>query len=250
MDLPSLVELGSATPQVATFLQAAMQSQQNLLISGATNSGKTSLLRALLSVLSPLERLVVIEIAQELCLWKHPESHANVVELEEQSPDPEGKGGLSMSRLVRRTLRMNPARVIVGEILGEEVTALLNAMSQGNGGSLGTIHGHSSAMAIDRVATYSAQAEHRQDFDVTHAMIAGAVDFIVHLHRDRLTGRRTISEVREITGFDGKRVTSHLIFAAPRPGMPALPAHKISDRRTETLAYYGYDAQANWQAAA
>jgi pilus assembly protein CpaF len=247
MFLPGLYELGTVNRQVGTFLEAFMKTRMNGMIGGSVNTGKTTMMRALLNVLPVTERLIVVELSQELCLYRHPDLHANVVEWEEVLPDAEDKGGLSMSELVRQSLRFNGSRVIVGEVLGEEITALLNAMGQGDGGSLGTIHCHSSLAALDRIATYAAQGSSKQDFAVTHALVAGAIDFIVYLHRDRITNRRTVAEIREVTGFDGKRATSHLIFAAPYPGGTALRVDTdISPERLARLRAAGYDDAAPW----
>lgn len=242
MFLPRLVELETVDHQMATFLQAAVFSRMNLMVCGSTNAGKTTLLRALINVVPPHERLITVEKALELGLRRHPELHPNVVEWEMVLPDAEGRGGISMDQLVRRSLRQNPSRVIVGEVLGDEIVTMLNAMSQGNDGSLSTIHARSSFAALDRIASYAAQAE-GLSFEVTHSLIAGAIDFVVFICQNPLMGgRRTVTEVREISGFDGQRVSSSEIFmASPANGRAIRGEAALTADRRKRLEGAGYN---------
>ena len=121
----------------------AVAARKNIMIAGATNAGKTTLLRALANEIPPHERLITVERALELGLGEFADLHPNVVAFEERLPNSEGQGAITMAELVRRSLRMNPSRVIVGEVLGDEIVTMLNAMSQGNDGSLSTIHANS-----------------------------------------------------------------------------------------------------------
>jgi Flp pilus assembly CpaF family ATPase len=236
----TLLELGTVDKQLAEFLRAAVLARMNLMVCGATNAGKTTLLRALINVIPPSERLITIEKALELGLRRHPELHPNVVEWELVLPDAEGRGGIGMDALVRRSLRQNPSRVLVGEVLGDEIVTLLNAMSQGNDGSLSTIHARSSVGALDRIATYAAEAEHL-DFPVTHALIAGAIDYIVFIAQSpQLDGRRVVAEVREITGFDGERVTTSLVFAPSGAGCAERAEVSLVEERRARLEAVGY----------
>src|SRR3984957_9296163 len=156
--LADLVGNGTMSPEVASFLAAAVGARKNIMIAGATNAGKTTLLRALANQIPAPERLVTVERALELGLDQFPELHPNVVAFEERLPNSEGVGQITMAELVRRSLRMNPSRVIVGEVLGDEIVTMLNAMSQGNDGSLSTIHSNSSMEVFNRIATYAIQA--------------------------------------------------------------------------------------------
>src|SRR5262249_4111372 len=153
--LADLVANGTLLPELGGFLTAAVAARKNLMIAGATNAGKTTLLRALANQIPPSERLVTVERALELGLDQFPDLHPNVVALEERLPNSEGQGAIAMAELVRRSLRMNPSRVIVGEVLGDEIVTMLNAMTQGNDGSLSTIHANSSTEVFNRVATYA-----------------------------------------------------------------------------------------------
>src|SRR5215467_9456157 len=240
--LADLVGNGSLSPELASFLAAAVLARKNIMIAGATNAGKTTLLRALANQIPPEERLITVERALELGLDHFPELHPNVVAFEERLPNMEGQGAISMAELVRRSLRMNPSRVIVGEVLGDEIVTMLNAMSQGNDGSLSTIHSNSSLEVFNRIATYAIQSAERLPVEATHMLIAGAVDFVIFIEKrnDYARGgnlRRYVSSVREVTGVDG-RVLSSEVFAPGRDGraVPHAPASCLDE-----LAVFGYD---------
>ncbi len=149
--LGDLVANGTMSDDIAAFLKAAVAARKNIMIAGATNAGKTTLLRALANEIPPHERLITVERSLELGLGEFPDLHPNVVAFEERLPNSEGVGEISMADLVRRSLRMNPSRVIVGEVLGDEIVTMLNAMSQGNDGSLSTIHSNSSMEVFNRI---------------------------------------------------------------------------------------------------
>lgn len=216
-----LIGNDTMTVEVAEFLAALTRARLNVMIGGATKAGKTTLLRAHASAIDPRERIVTIEKARELALRKNQESHPNCVEFEERIPNAEGLGAVTIRQLVRRTLRQNPDRVIVGEVLGPEIIDMLNAMSQGNDGSLSTIHCRSARDAFDRMATYAIQAEERLPHEATYRLIAGALDYIVFIKRDLQSGNRRIETVLEVNGYDDGRVLSSEIFAVPRGGTHA-----------------------------
>src|SRR6478735_1817112 len=181
--LRDLVVNGTMSDDVGSFLRAAIAARKNIMIAGATNSGKTTLLRALANEIGPSERLITVERSLELGLGEFKDLHPNVVAFEERLPNSEGVGEVSMADLVRRSLRMNPSRVIVGEVLGDEIVTMLNAMSQGNDGSLSTIHANSSVEVFNRIATYALQSAERLPVEATHMLMAGAIDFVVFLEK-------------------------------------------------------------------
>jgi pilus assembly protein CpaF len=231
VSLDMLVENESVSTELAGFLSAAVGARKNLMIAGATNAGKTTLLRALANEIPPHERLITVERALELGLGEFEDLHPNVVAFEERLPNSEGQGAIHMAELVRRSLRMNPSRVIVGEVLGDEIVTMLNAMSQGNDGSLSTIHANSSIEVFNRISTYAIQSAERLPTDATMMLIAGAIDFVVFIERRNEFGhggrlRRIVTSVREVNGVDG-RVLSSEVFAAGPDGR-ALPAAPIS----------------------
>jgi Flp pilus assembly CpaF family ATPase len=240
--LSDLVGNGTLTPEVGRFLSAAVAARKNIMISGSTNAGKTTLLRALANEIPAAERLITVERALELGLDQFSELHPNVVAFEQRLPNSEGQGEITMAELVRRSLRMNPSRVIVGEVLGDEIVTMLNAMTQGNDGSLSTIHANSSMEVFNRIATYALQAAERLPIEATHMLIAGAIDFVVFIEKrnDYASGgrlRRFVSSVREVAGVDG-RVLSSEVFALSPDGR-VLPHAPLSC--LEELAHYGYD---------
>jgi Flp pilus assembly CpaF family ATPase len=240
--LDDLVENGSLTPEIAAVLSAAVKARKNIMIAGATNAGKTTLLRALANEIPAYERLITVERAMELGLGEFEDLHPNVVAFEERLANSEGQGYIGLGELVRRSLRMNPSRVIVGEVLGDEIVTMLNAMSQGNDGSLSTIHANSSLEVFNRICTYAIQSAERLPTDATMMLIAGAIDFVVFVERrnDFGTGgnlRRRVTSIREVNGVDG-RVLSSEIFAAG-PDHIARPAAPISCM--DELVAAGYD---------
>ena len=239
--LADLVGNGTMSPELASFLSSAVLARKNIMIAGSTNAGKTTLLRALANQIPAEERLITVERALELGLDHFPELHPNAVAFEERLPNSEGQGAVPMAELVRRSLRMNPSRVIVGEVLGDEIVTMLNAMTQGNDGSLSTIHANSSLEVFNRIATYAIQASERLPLEATHMLIAGAIDFVVFQtkHNDYAKGgrlHRFVSSVREVTGIDG-RVLSSEVFA-PGPDGRAMPHAPVSC--AAELAHYGY----------
>ncbi len=200
--LKDLIRLGTLDEDLADFLAAAVRARKNIMVAGATGAGKTTLLRALASEIPAEERILTVERSLELGLDEDVEAHPNAIALEERLPNSEGAGAVSMAELVRDTLRLNPSRVIVGEVLGDEVVTMLNAMTQGNDGSLSTIHANSSGDVVHKIATYAIQAPERLPWEATVRLVATGLDFIVFLRRLR-TGEgqeRVIESVREVAG--------------------------------------------------
>jgi pilus assembly protein CpaF len=165
-----------------------------------------------------------------------------VVAFEERLPNSEGQGAITMADLVRRSLRMNPSRVIVGEVLGDEIVTMLNAMSQGNDGSLSTIHSNSSVEVFNRISTYAIQSAERLPADATHMLIAGAINFVVFMKRQndfQRGGRlhRFVASIREITGVDERVMSSEIWSPGPYGrGVPNAPIACLPE-----LEQYGYD---------
>lgn len=248
--LDDLVGLGALDGDLAGFLAAAVRAKRNILVSGAMNSGKTTLLRALAAEIDPGERLVTIEQALELGLDEQVDRHPDCVAMEARLPNTEGAGAIGVAQLVRRSLRMNASRVIVGEVLGDEVVPMLNAMSQGRSGSMATIHADSSAGTFRRLATYAVQAPERLPLEATNLLIAGSVHLVVHLDSRAARGaggygnarrmQRFVSSVREVVDADGPLVVSNEIWK-PGPDGRAMPGSPPSERTLEALAAAGFD---------
>ncbi len=214
----------------------------NIVVAGGTDAGKTTFLRALLAEIAPSERLVVIEDALELQLERDPDRHPNVVELETREANVEGAGEITMRDLARHALRMAPDRVIVGEVRGGEVLEMLLAMSQGNDGSLCTLHADSSAAALTKIATYALMAAERMPIEATNLLVAQSVNFVVHLVR-RADGTRVVSSLREVTGADGGRVASNEVFGPGDDGRARL-THPFTARSLDRLIANGLDPSA------
>lgn len=248
-----LVELGALDTELATMLTAAVRAKRNILVSGAMNSGKTTMLRALASAVPPTERIVTIEQALELGLDRQTERHPDCVAMEARLANTEGVGAIGMAQLVRRSLRMNASRVIVGEVLGDEVVPMLNAMSQGRSGSMGTIHSDSSAGVFRRLASYAIQAPERLPLEATNLLIAGAIHLVVHLDTSETAAdteggqatvrSRRVASVREVVDAEGPLVISNEVWR-PGPHGRAVVGAPLRDATAAQLAAEGYDPSA------
>jgi Flp pilus assembly CpaF family ATPase len=234
-----LVRLGTLDLALREFVRAAMLAKKSCIICGGTGAGKTTLLRAMAADIAPTERLVTIEDSLELGLDRFGDLHPDVVALEAREPNLEGEGGVSLAELVRWALRMSPDRVIVGEARGEEVLALLNAMSQGTDGSMATLHASSSRGAFSKLATYAVQAPERLPLEATNLLVANAVHFVVHLAQDG--DCRYVASVREVVDAEGPMVVSNEIFR-PGPDGRAVPGAPMRDDTLDQLAAVGFDS--------
>ena len=234
-----LVGLGTMDLALRELSRSLMRAKKSVVICGGTGAGKTTLLRAMAADIPPWERLVTIEDSFELELGRYPELHPDVVALEAREPNLEGEGGVSLAELVRWALRLSPDRVIVGESRGEEVLALLNAMSQGTGGSMTTLHASSSKGAFSKIATYAVQAPERLPLEATNLLVANAVDFVVFLSQDP-RGRRVVCSVREVVDAEGTMVVSNEVFR-PGPDGRAVPGVPLRSETLDELEETGFD---------
>jgi pilus assembly protein CpaF len=233
-----LVGMGTLDLALRELLRAMMTARKSCIICGGTGAGKTTLLRAMAADIPPAERLVTIEDSLELGLDRFPDLHPDVVALEAREPNLEGEGGVSLAELVRWALRMSPDRVIVGEARGEEVLALLNAMSQGTDGSMATVHASSSKGAFSKLATYAVQAPERLPLEATNLLVASAVHFVVHLAQ--VGERRFVDSVREVVDAEGPMVVSNEVFR-PGPDGRAVPGAPLRNDTLDELAAAGFD---------
>ncbi|MFJ7213595.1 CpaF family protein [Amycolatopsis sp. NPDC098790] len=230
--LAQLRRRGTLDVGLERFLRALVRARKNVLITGGAGYGKTTLLRAIAAEMDPLERIVTIEDAFELGLGLDPRLHADVTALQARQANVEGAGAISQAELVRWGLRMSPDRVIVGEIRGPEVIPMCNAMSQGNDGSMATLHASSSKIAFTRLASYAAQGAERLSLEATALLVASSVHFVVHLAKggDRMT--RVVSSIREVVDADGGTVVSNEVY---RPGSDLRARPVAGALRAETL---------------
>ncbi|WP_020663122.1 CpaF family protein [Amycolatopsis benzoatilytica] len=241
--LAKLRTRGTIDVGLERFLRAVVRARKNVLITGGTGAGKTTLLRALASEMGAGERIVTVEDAFELGLDRDPRLHADVVALQAREANVEGEGAVDQAMLVRWSLRMNPDRVIVGEIRGPEVIPMCNAMSQGNDGSMATIHASSSGIAFTRLASYAAQSPERLPLETTALLVASAVHFVVHLARTADRSTRAVASIREVVGAEHGLVISNEIY---RPGPDGRAVPIAGALRTDTLdelVSAGFDVQ-------
>ena len=236
--LKHLIDLGVVDDSLAAFLAAAVRAKLNMIVAGGTNTGKTTMLRCLLNEIPPEERVVTVEDNLEIGLDRFSDLHPDQVMWERRGANIEGRGEATMADCVRATLRQNPDRVIVGEIRGVEVVDMLRAMSQGNDGSMSSIHADSSKGAIVRLGMYTAEAG--LDEETSNKWIANAVDLIVHL--GWVDGVRRVTSVREVLDAEARQIATNEIYR-PAPDGRAQPAPGPTIRNTtlDRLVAAGFD---------
>jgi len=196
-----LVRSKSLSNEMADYLMRAVSEQKNILISGGTGSGKTTILNILSSFIGKDERIITIEDAAELNLCQ-----PHVVRLESRPPNIEGRGAITIRDLVRASLRMRPDRIIVGECRGAEALDMLQAMNTGHDGSLTTIHANSCRDALSRLETLILFAGYDLPVRAIREQIVSAIDIIVQTIRDR-GGSRRVSAIHEVAGLEGTIIT-------------------------------------------
>jgi pilus assembly protein CpaF len=208
LTLENLIGLGTITEQTADFLAQCVRGKLNILISGGTGTGKTTLLNAVSAYVPPAERIVTVEDAAELRLLQR-----HVVSLESRPPNVEGEGEVRIRDLVRNALRMRPDRIIVGEVRGAEALDMLQAMNTGHDGSLTTIHANSARDALHRLEMLVLMAGVELPVKAIREQVAGGFDLLVHIAR-LVDGSRRITQITEIAGMEGDVVTLQDLFVA------------------------------------
>ncbi len=241
-----LVRFGAFTEEMAAYLQAAVSTRLNVIVSGGTGSGKTTTLNALSSFIDNSERILTIEDTAELQLQQ-----VHVGRMESRPANVEGKGAVTQRDCLRNALRMRPDRIIVGETRGEEVIDMLQAMNTGHDGSMTTIHANSARDGISRLENMIAMAGIEMPIKAVRSQIASAVNLIVQASRLQ-DGSRRMTSITEITGMEGDVISMQEIFRYERLGLA--PDGKIIGRFTATgvrSAYadrfrsWGYDLPAS-----
>lgn len=206
LTLDTLVEFGSMTPSCAKLVMAVGRCRVNVLVSGGTGSGKTTMLNCLTRYIDSGERIVTCEDACELQLQQ-----PHVVRLETRPPNLEGVGEVTMRDLVKNCLRMRPERIIVGEVRGPEAFDLLQAMNTGHDGSMGTVHANNPREALSRMENMIAMGGLNLPSKAVREQIAAAVNVIIQVQRLR-DGSRKTTHVTEITGMEGEVITMQDLF--------------------------------------
>ncbi|MBS0564915.1 MAG: CpaF family protein [Proteobacteria bacterium] len=226
LGVDDLVRFGAFTEEMAAYLQAAVATRLNVIVSGGTGSGKTTTLNALSSFIDNHERILTIEDTAELQLQQ-----THVGRMESRPPNVEGKGAVTQRDCLRNALRMRPDRIIVGETRGEEVIDMLQAMNTGHDGSMTTIHANSARDGISRLENMVAMAGIEMPLKAVRAQIASAVNLIVQASRLQ-DGSRRMTSITEITGMEGEVISMQEIFRYERLGIQ--PDGKIIGRFTAT----------------
>ncbi len=206
MRFSRFVELGSVSPELGRALEIAARCRLNIIISGGTGSGQTTLLNALSAMIDHGERIVTIEDAAELQLQQ-----AHVIQLETRPPNIEGRGEINQRDLVRNALRMRPDRIIVGEVRGPEAFDMMQAMNTGHDGSMSTVHANSARDAHCPHREHDAHGNANLPIRAIRSQITSAVDIIIQTERMR-DGTRRVTEVAEIVGIEGEVIVLNPMF--------------------------------------
>ncbi|GGX57508.1 CpaF family protein [Streptomyces minutiscleroticus] len=218
--LPELIGLGSLDEQMLMLLAAFVRARFNVIVSGGTGTGKTTLLNALSGLIPSHERIITIEDSAELQLQQE-----HVIRLESRPPNVEGKGHITIRDLVRNSLRMRPDRIIVGEVRGGETLDMLQAMSTGHDGSLATVHANSAEDALMRLQTLGSMSEVQIPFEALKDQINSAVDVVVQLVRHS-DGSRRIGEIAVLVSHGRERFRIATVSRfVPRPVGPDRVVH-------------------------
>jgi Flp pilus assembly CpaF family ATPase len=242
--LGRLVELGSIDATLAAFLSAAVRGRCNIIVTGGVNAGKTTLLRALASEISPGERVATLESEYELYLHELGQ-HPDVIAFEAREPNSEGVGAITLHDLIAHALRHNPRRILVGEVRRSEIMPMLEAMNSGQDGSMCTLHANSPAEAFDRILILGLRGGLALAERAIHILVGMAVDLIVHIRRG-YDGARTVRYVSEVLEVmppgDTERPSVNRLFL-PDPGTGrARPAHTPSPAMLGKLTAAGFNA--------
>ncbi|MGN1333995.1 MAG: CpaF family protein [Anaerovoracaceae bacterium] len=226
MTMKDLTGNGTLTSEAAILLENLVQCGYNIFVSGGTSSGKTTLLNALAEAIPREERVIVIEDSMELKL----SAIENIVHMECRNAGSSGRGSVTMSRLIKSSLRMRPDRIIVGEVRGAEVADMLQAMNTGHSGSMSTGHGNSVEGMLRRLEAMYLMAA-TVDMDAVRAQIAEGIDIMVHI--EKMEGKRRITEITELIGYkSGQFILNSLMnMSEGTDSVKATGNHIINSRK-------------------
>lgn len=227
--LRDLTVAGFVAPGTADFLAACVRARRNIVIAGGTGSGKTTLLRALLNEVGREERIVTIEDSYEIGLDRFEDLHPDHDCLQTRDANTEGEGEVTLASLTRMALRMDPDRVIVGEVRGAEAFPMLMAMSQGNNGSMCTMHADTARSVFPKLAAYMSMASTGVPTETLNILLATSVHLVVHVANRR--GRRQVESIHEVVDTDGTSIVTNEVFSGSSPS----PSFTTLRQATSTL---------------
>ena len=246
LGVDDLIDGGAFSEDMAAYLQAAVATRLNIIVSGGTGSGKTTNLNALSSFIDDRERICTIEDTAELQLQQ-----IHIARMESRPPNVEGKGEVTQRDLLRNALRMRPDRIIVGETRGDEVIDMLQAMNTGHDGSMTTIHANSARDAVSRLENMIAMSGVDMPLKAMRAQIAAAVNLVVQVSRLQDGSRRMLS-ITEVTGMEGEIISMQEIFRFERGAMNEdgrimgqFASTGLRSAFSERFAQWGYDLPAS-----
>jgi pilus assembly protein CpaF len=208
-----LLANGTFSSGLVSFMKACVEARVNIIISGGTGSGKTTLLNVVSAFIPSNERIITIEDTAELQMKQE-----HVIRVEYRPPNVEGKGEVTIRRLVINSLRMRPDRIIVGEARGAEALDMLQAMNTGHDGSLTTIHSNSPRDTLRRIETMVLMAGFELPLKAIREQVASAIDLVIHMERMR-DGTRKVTQVAEVQGMEGDSVVMQDLFAFDQTGI-------------------------------
>ncbi|GLQ06667.1 CpaF family protein [Sneathiella chinensis] len=239
LSLEDLVSRNSASDEMVRFLGAAVASRMNILISGGTGAGKTTVLNALSGCIGKTERIVTIEDAAEINLQQ-----THVISLETRQRSAEGVGEVTQRDLLRNALRMRPDRIVIGEVRGDEVVDMLQAMNTGHDGSMSTVHANSAREALVRLEHLMLSSSGNFQVETIQRQIASALDLVVHVKRDP-AGHRSIRAITEVIGIESGTIVTQDLFRAsaspPGAGGGGFEQVRVRPHCLTKAAQYGLD---------
>ena len=248
IDFRQLIEWKALTPAVARILEISSKARLNVVISGGTGSGKTTMMNAMSRLIDEGERVVTVEDAAEL-QFQQP----HVVRLETRPSSLEGRGEITQRDLVRNALRMRPDRIIIGEVRGAEAFDMLQAMNTGHDGSMSTIHANTTRDALTRIENMVQMGNMGLPSRAIRTQIVGSIDLIIQVERHRDGGRR-VTQVTEVCGMEGDVITLNDIFQFEVTGegtdgrlVGRYKVSRVAPSFFRRLSYFGLDRA--WRSA-